>query len=59
MKKFKKIIPDLKGREFNGKMQPKIKRVKPEPRQKIRQLLRSFIPMNRVDGIDENFSDQP
>ncbi|MEN0054241.1 MAG: hypothetical protein AAGC65_11255 [Mucilaginibacter sp.] len=35
---------DLKGRKFNGHI-TKIKRVRTEPRQRIRQLLRSFEPL--------------
>jgi hypothetical protein len=43
--KNQKQIPDLKGRTFNGNFYPKIKRIRTEPRHKIRQLLRSFIPL--------------
>jgi hypothetical protein len=42
-----KHIPGLQGRSFNGKPHLKLKRLKQEPRQKIRQLLRSFEPLNR------------
>ncbi len=45
-----KTIPDLKGRQFNGKLHPKIKHIRQEPRQKIRQLLRSFIPLNELEN---------
>jgi hypothetical protein len=40
---------NLKGRKFNGQYYPKIKRIRQEPRQKIRQLLRSFIPLNQPE----------
>ncbi|WP_295795930.1 hypothetical protein [Mucilaginibacter sp.] len=39
------VIPDLKGRKFNGHL-TKIKRIRTEPRQRIRQLLRSFVPLD-------------
>jgi hypothetical protein len=42
---------NLKGRKFNGQYYPKIKRIRQEPRQKIRQLLRSFIPLNQPENI--------
>jgi hypothetical protein len=41
-----RIIPELKGREFNGTYFPKIKNFRQQPRQRIRQLLRSFIPLD-------------
>jgi hypothetical protein len=37
------VIPDLKGRKFNGNLS-KIKRIRILLRQRIRQLLRSFVP---------------
>ncbi|WP_162847145.1 hypothetical protein [Mucilaginibacter gracilis] len=43
--KNNEVIPDLKGRKFNGHI-AKIKRIRTEPRQKIRQLLRSFKPLD-------------
>jgi hypothetical protein len=43
------INTNLKGRKFNGQYYPKIKRIRQEPRQKIRQLLRSFIPLNQSE----------
>jgi hypothetical protein len=43
--KNSKIIPDLNGHKFNGHL-TKIKRVQTEPRQRIRQSLRSFIPLD-------------
>ncbi len=36
---------------FNGRVYPKLKRIRIEPRQRIRQLLRSFVP-------PETFQDQ-
>jgi hypothetical protein len=44
----------LKGRKFNGQYYPKIKRVQQDPRQKIRQLLRSFIPLNQTETNDQH-----
>jgi hypothetical protein len=40
---------NLKGRKFDGQYYPKIKHMRQEPRQKIRQLLRSFIPLNQPE----------
>ncbi|MES2277945.1 MAG: hypothetical protein V4592_18095 [Bacteroidota bacterium] len=42
-----KHIPGLQGRPFNGELHLKLKRAKQQPRQKIRQLLRSFEPLNQ------------
>ncbi|MET3606970.1 hypothetical protein ABIC74_000812 [Mucilaginibacter rubeus] len=42
--KNNEVIPDLQGRKFNGNL-TKIKRIRTEPRQRIRQLLRSFEPL--------------
>jgi hypothetical protein len=42
--KNKEVRLDLKGRKFNGHIN-KIKRIRTEPRQRIRQLLRSFEPL--------------
>lgn len=41
-------IPHLKSRKFKGKVHPKIKLIREEPRYKIRQLLRSFVPIDQV-----------
>jgi hypothetical protein len=43
--KNSEVIPDLKGRKFNGNLSD-IKRIRTEPRQRIRQLLRSFIQLD-------------
>ncbi|WP_184549200.1 hypothetical protein [Mucilaginibacter sp. FT3.2] len=43
--KNNEVIPDLKGRKFNGHL-TKIKRIRTEPRQQIRRLLRSFVPLD-------------
>lgn len=40
----------MQGRKFNGKLFPKIKRIRQEPRQKIRQLLRSFVPLEKFQN---------
>jgi len=47
-------IPGLQGRPFKGKLHLKIRRVKQEPRQKIRQLLRSFEPLTKPQQVAEN-----
>jgi hypothetical protein len=43
--KNSEVIPDLKGRKSGGNLS-KIKRIRTEPRQRIRHLLRSFIPLD-------------
>ncbi|WP_179412733.1 hypothetical protein HDF19_12690 [Mucilaginibacter sp. E4BP6] len=44
--KNNEVVHDLKGRKFNGRLvKIKIKRIRTEPRQRIRQLLRSFVPL--------------
>lgn len=58
MKKTHKKTP-LKASDFLGNFQPKLKRIRTEPRQKIRQLLRSFPPicLNKSrDQYDEELS---
>ncbi|MBD1422349.1 hypothetical protein [Sphingobacterium chuzhouense] len=52
--KASKKVPHLKGRHFNGRPYPKIRRVRQEPRKKIRQLLRSFVPMNRTESEEQD-----
>ncbi len=44
--KNQKQTPNLKCRPFKSNYYPRIKRIHTEPRQHIRQLLRSFIPLN-------------
>jgi hypothetical protein len=48
------IIPELKGREFNGSYYPKIRNARQQPRKKIRQVLRAIIsfdlPSQRPKG---------
>lgn len=39
--------PNVKGRKFNGNPHLKFKMVKQSPRNKIRQLLRTFIPLEQ------------
>lgn len=39
--------PNVRGRKFNGSPYLKFKMVKQSPRQKIRQLLRSFVPLEQ------------
>ncbi|MEQ7802080.1 hypothetical protein ABDJ41_19950 [Pedobacter sp. ASV1-7] len=39
--------PNLKGRKYKGSPYLKLKKVKAEPRIKIRQLLRSFVPLEQ------------
>lgn len=45
-----KKVPTPNGRNFNGTPHLKIKRIRTEPRQRIRQLLRSFIPLTEVQS---------
>jgi hypothetical protein len=40
--------PNVKDRKYNGHPHLKLKRVKTTPRQKIRQLLRGFIPLDEL-----------
>ncbi|RKR83397.1 hypothetical protein BDD43_3605 [Mucilaginibacter gracilis] len=48
-----KTITDLKGRKFNGTSLPKIKRIRQEPRQKILQLLISFVPLEKFQSNEK------
>jgi hypothetical protein len=50
---MKENTAELKGREFNGQYYPKLKRIRTEPRQKIRQKLRGFLPLN-IEAIAES-----
>ncbi len=50
---------DLKGRPFKGKPYLKLKRVHTEPRQRIRQLLRSFVPLNPLPESAQADHDHP
>jgi len=45
---------NLKGRKLNAQYYPKIKRIRQEPRQKIRQLLRSFMPLSQRESSHEH-----
>jgi hypothetical protein len=49
-----KVIPDLKVLKSNGQFQLNLKRIRTGPRQKIRQLLRSFVPMKQLEKAPEN-----
>jgi hypothetical protein len=40
--------PNLKGRKYKGSPYLKLKKVKTDPRVKIRQLLRGFIPLDEL-----------
>ncbi|MFC4212478.1 hypothetical protein GJU39_16935 [Pedobacter petrophilus] len=51
-----KTITDLKGRKFNGTLLPKIKRIRQEPQHKIRQLLRSFVPLETIRANEKPVS---
>ncbi|WP_040625753.1 hypothetical protein [Mucilaginibacter paludis] len=51
-----KTITDLKRRKFNGTLLPKIKRIRQEPRQKIRQLLRTFVPLEKFQPTEKAVS---
>lgn len=56
MNKLHKETP-YKTSDFWGTLQPKIKRIAKEPRQRFRQLLRSSIPANHAKNQSE-FNDQ-
>jgi hypothetical protein len=43
---MKENTAELKGCNFNGQYRPKLIRIGTEPRQKIRQKLRGFLPLN-------------
>ncbi|MET4546263.1 hypothetical protein ABIE26_003590 [Pedobacter africanus] len=50
--KTRKIgTPDVKSRKYNGSPNLKLKMVKTEPRQKIRQLLRACIPLDELKQL--------
>jgi hypothetical protein len=40
--------PNLKGRKYKGSPYLKLKKVKTDPRVKIRQLLRGFVPLDEL-----------
>jgi hypothetical protein len=42
--------PNLKGRKYKGRPYLKLKKVKADPRVKIRQLLRSFLPLEQFNS---------
>jgi hypothetical protein len=43
--------PNVKGGKYKGNPYMKFKKVKTEPRQKIRQLLRASIPLDDLSAI--------
>ncbi|WP_426588005.1 hypothetical protein [Mucilaginibacter sp. R-33] len=45
--KSNEVIPDLKSPKYNANI-TQIKRIRNEPRQRIRQLPRSFQPLGRL-----------
>lgn len=47
------FLPGLKGREFNGTYYPKLRRIRQQPRQRIRQLLRSFVTLDPIKNSQE------
>ncbi|WP_134091831.1 hypothetical protein [Olivibacter sp. XZL3] len=57
--KHKRKIPELKARDFNGKLYQKIRHMKGQPRQHIRQLLRSFIPLEEEENTDDGNDNLP
>ncbi|MHB1180017.1 MAG: hypothetical protein ACYCZO_17030 [Daejeonella sp.] len=50
----RKNISDEKCAQVKGSIQLNIKRIRTEPRQKIRQLLRGFIPLNELQRQTES-----
>lgn len=46
--RISKTIPHLKSRQFNSEFHLKIKPIRQEPRQKIRQLLRASVPLHEL-----------
>jgi len=48
--KTKIILARKKTKKYNGEPIVKIKRIRTEPRQRIRQLLRSFIPLIKAES---------
>ena len=53
MKKTHKKTP-FKASDFLGNFQPKIKKVKEEPRQRIRQFLRTSIPLSLIKNRQQS-----
>ncbi|MES2458470.1 MAG: hypothetical protein V4594_23145 [Bacteroidota bacterium] len=45
--------PNVKGGKYKGNPYMKFKKVKTEPRQKIRQLLRASIPLEEVQNLQK------
>lgn len=45
------ITPNVKGGKYKGNPYMKFKKVKTQPRQKIRQLLRASIPLEDLSAI--------
>jgi hypothetical protein len=46
--------PNVKGGKYKGNPYMKFKKVKTEPRQKIRQLLRASIPLEDLQAITKS-----
>ncbi|KIA90933.1 hypothetical protein OC25_23835 [Pedobacter kyungheensis] len=46
--------PNVKGGKYKGNPHMKFKKVKTEPRQKIRQLLRASIPLEDLSAITKS-----
>ncbi len=51
--------PNVKGRKYKGNPYMKFKKVKTEPRQKIRQLLRASIPLEELRTFSLQSSNNP
>lgn len=47
--------PNVKGGKYKGNPYMKFKKVKTEPRQKIRQLLRASIPLEDLSAITKTY----
>lgn len=46
--------PNLKGRKYKGSPYLKLKKVKTDPRVKIRQALRGFVPLDEQERSQRN-----
>lgn len=51
--------PNVKGGKYKGNPYMKFKKVKTEPRQKIRQLLRASIPLEDLSAITKSHRISP
>lgn len=50
----RKNINDLNCAQVKGRLKVNVKRIRTDPRQKIRQLLKGFIPLNDLQRQDKS-----